>query len=95
MESIFRLEFYILLLVYPVVMGLLYRHKRITLKRLILITNTAISILFETSILYFITLDKGLGTVFVLSLDDWILSISLSAFVWLFLFLVTKPFHKN
>jgi len=95
MELFLRLEIYTLFIFYPIIMGLLLRRKKITIKQVILITNTLVSILFETLYLYLVTLDKIPGNVFMPPLDDWITSITLSILLWLFLFLVTRPFHKN
>ncbi len=95
MESILRLETYILFIFYPVLMGLLLRRKKITLKKVILTTNTLLSIYFGTLYLYLVTLDRPFLTVFMLPLDDWKTSIVVSIFSWLFLFLMTRPFHKD
>lgn len=95
MELFLRLEIYTLFIFYPILMGLLLRRKKITIKQVILITNTLVSILFETLYMYLVTLDKIPDRVFMPPLDDWITSITLSILLWLFLFLVTRPFHKS
>ena len=40
MEVFLRSAFYFLFLVYPITMGLMLRHKKITIRQLILVSNT-------------------------------------------------------
>lgn len=94
MEFVFRLAFYFLL-ASPILMGILYGSKKITLKQVFLMTITFVSIFFEILYLYLATLDQPSKNVFMLPHDEWITSVALSVFLWLFLFLVTRPFHKN
>jgi hypothetical protein len=95
MESVVRLEIYFIFIFYPILMGILVRRKKITLKRVMLLSITLISILFQTLYLYATTLDRTPRKVFILSSDEWITSIALSIGLWLFLFLMTRPFHKD
>ena len=95
MEFILRLEVYTLFFIYPILMGLLLRRKKITLKQVILTTNIFISVLSGTLYLYAVTLGPTSPSVFMLSLEDWVKSISLSIFIWLFMFLMTRPFYKD
>lgn len=94
MEVFLRFAFYFLFLVYPITMGFMLRHKKITIKQLILVTNTLLSIFFGALVLYLATLDQASPSISQISSDDWILSITVSVFLWLLLYLVTKPFHK-
>lgn len=94
MEFVFRLVLYVLLFS-PILMGILRRHKKLTLKQVFLITITLVSIFSESLYLYLATLDQTSGYVFRLPLHDWTTSIAISVFLWFFLFLATRPFHKN
>ena len=95
MEVFLRFAIYFLFLVYPITIGLMLRHKKITIKQLILITNTLLSIFFGILGLYVATLNQGSQSKSQLSSADWVLSITVSVFLWLFLYLITKPFHRK
>lgn len=95
MEVFLRSAFYFLFLVYPITMGLMLRHKKITIRQLILVSNTLLSIFFGTLVLYLATLDQVSPSISQISYYDWMLSITVSVFLWLFLHLFTKPFHEK
>ena len=95
MEVFLRFAFYFLFLVYPITMGLMLRHKKITIRQLILVTNTLLSIFFGTLVLYLATLDQASPSLSHISSGDWMLSITVLVFMWFLLYLVTKPFHKT
>jgi hypothetical protein len=95
MEVFLRSAFYFLFLVYPVTMGLMLRHKKTTIKQLILITNTLLSVFFGILGLYLATLDQASPSLSQISSYDWMLSITVSVFLWLFVHLFTKPFHRK
>ena len=46
MKVFLRSAFYFLFLVYPITMGLMLSHKKITIRQLILVSNTLLSIFF-------------------------------------------------
>jgi len=95
MEFFLRFEIYILFLFYPVLMGLLVRSKKITFKSFILTTNILVSIFIGTLYLYSVASSIASSTQFILSPGDWITATAVSLFLWLLLFLMTRPFHKN
>lgn len=95
MEVFLRSAFYFLFLVYPITMGLMLRHKKITIRQLILLTNTLLSIFFGALVLYLATLDQASPSLSQISSNDWMLSITVSIFLWLSLYLLTKPFHRK
>lgn len=92
MELLLRLEVFFLLFIYPFVMGMLTRNKKIALKNFLVTTITLVSIVFGTLYLYSVSLAPSFSTV---SIVDWMSAIGITVFMWLFLFLMTKPFHKN
>jgi len=97
MEFWIRLEFYAIFLVYPVVIGLLIRYKKIklTFKQILLITNTLICIFSGTLTLAIPILDQPSRTISTLSSGDWMFAIVISVSSWIFLFLITLPFQKS
>lgn len=95
MELLLRLEIYFLFLLYPFIMGMLARRKMIPFKRFLITTITLVSIFLGTLYLYLVTLSPDSSTVIKLSVDDWMTAIGLSVLLWLFLYIMTKPFYKN
>ena len=94
MEVFLRFAFYFLFLVYPITMGLMIRHKKIKIRTVILVSNTLLSIFFGTLVLYAAILYRASPSISQISSNDWMLSITVSVFLWLLLYLITKPFHK-
>ena len=92
METLLRLEVLFLLFIYPPVMGVLLRNKKITVKRVLITTITSVSIVFGTLYLFSMSATPSSSTV---QFVDWASAIGITVFMWLFLFLMTKPFHKN
>jgi hypothetical protein len=95
MEFWFRIFTYFVLLVYPVLMGLLFRYKKITIKQVIITTNTLLSIFFGLIALVLPILDKPQPSLLIVQKEDWIFSMGLSIGLWLFFFAITKPFYKD
>lgn len=95
MELLLRLEVYFLFLFYPITVGLLLRRKKIKLKFLILVTNTLVSMFFGTLYLYSAISGQLYSSIFMLPLKEWVSLIAGSVVLWLFLYLMTKPFQKN
>ena len=92
METLLRLEVLFLLFIYPPVMGVLLRNKKITVKRVLITTITSVSIVFGTLYLFSMSATPSSSTV---QFVDWASAIGITVFMWLFLFLMTKPFHKS
>lgn len=91
MDVFLTLAIYFLFLVCPITLGLLVRYKKITIRQMILVANTLLSFFFGFLGLYAALSDKASQTLSMLSLDDWVISIVVSVFLWLLLFLLTKP----
>lgn len=92
MEILLRLEVLFLLFIYPPVMGMLLRNKKITVKRVLITTITSVSIVFGTLYLFSMSQTPPSSAV---QFADWASAIGITVFMWLFLFLMTKPFHKS
>jgi hypothetical protein len=95
MELFLRFGTYFVFLIYPVLAGLLLRGKKVTIRQVVLTTNLLISIYFGFLYAFSVVSGAAPPSITSLSFVDWAISITISALLWLSLFVITKPFHKK